>query len=578
MLLVRSSLTAAAAAALLLAAAPVSSTAQVGTGGEPTMTPSPTAEGTAARVDRLFAPWTRPGSPGAAVAVVRDGEVVHAGGYGLANLEYGIAITPTSVFHIASVSKHFTAFAVGLLAQEGRLSLDDDVRKYLPEVPDFGHLITIRHLIHHTSGLRDQWELLAMAGWRLDDVITREHILKMVANQRELNFVPGAEHLYSNTGYTLLAEIVARVSGQSFARFTDQRIFRPLGMSRTHFHDDHQRIVPDRAYSYAPSPGGWRSMPLNYANVGATSLFTTVEDLAKWDRNFLTGEVGGASLLESMLTPGVLNDGKEIPYAHALIRGEHRGLATVSHTGADAGYRTAYLRFPDERFSVIVFSNLGSFNPLALAQQTAEVYLADRMQPPRPAGRRAETPPSGIRIPPRELAARAGIYASPSNDQLRHIEFRDGRLVLAVGPGYELRPVDRNRFVSVDAPVPVEITFELGSGTDVPTGLREVVGGGEPTDFHPAVSPSEAELSAYAGTYTSAELGTSYRVELRDGRLVAVHHRHPDTALAPTFTDRFAGENWWFRRLQFTRDAAGGVDGFLLTGGRVRGLRFERAD
>jgi CubicO group peptidase (beta-lactamase class C family) len=537
------------------------------------------AEPAAAAVDALFAPWDRSGSPGAAMAVIRDGQPVHSRGYGVANLEYGIPIEPSSVFHIASISKHFTTFAIGLLAQEGRLSLDDDIRRYLPEVPDFGTPITIRHLIHHTSGLRDQWELLAMAGWRLDDVITREHILKMVAHQRELNFEPGAEYLYSNTGYTLMAEIVARVSGTSFPRFADERIFQPLGMTSTHFHDDHQRVVRNRAYSYAPAPGGWRAMPLNYANVGATSLFTTVEDLAKWDRNFYTGEVGGAALLEAMHTRGVLNHGDTIPYAHALIHGEYRGLATVSHGGADAGYRTAFLRFPEQRLSVVVFSNLSTFNPMRLAQQVAELYLADRMEPEPPTRTQPTASGRAPRIPAAELAALAGVYVNPATDQLRHIELRDGRLVIAGGgPDYELRPQARNRFTVLEAPAQVELRFEPENGRGSPVRIRETIDSGAPVLYHPVVVPTEAELRAFAGTYYSEELGTAYTLVLQADGLVAQHRRHPDVSLLPTLRDRFAGDAWWFRRLHFTRDAAGTVDGFRLSGGRVRELRFVRID
>ncbi|HEV2132611.1 MAG TPA: serine hydrolase domain-containing protein, partial [Longimicrobiaceae bacterium] len=352
----------------------------------------------AARVDALFRQWDRPGSPGAAVAVIRDGEIVYSRGYGMANLEYDVPITPTTIFHIASVSKHFTAFAIALLAEEGKLSLDDDIRTHLPEVPDFGRTLTIRHLIHHTSGLRDQWELLAMAGWRLDDVITREHILKMVSHQRALNFDPGEEYLYSNTGYTLMALLVERVSGQSFREFTEERIFRPLGMTSTHFHDDHEMIVPGRAYSYAPRPGGgFRNSPLNYANVGATSLFTTVEDLAKWDRNFYEPQVGSEALFAQMESRGVLNDGRQIEYAFALSIGEHHGLRTVGHSGADAGYRSYYVRFPEQRLSVVVLSNLSSFNPTRVALRVADIYLAGHFPDRR----------------------RSQAYAAPETDALR---------------------------------------------------------------------------------------------------------------------------------------------------------------
>ncbi len=232
------------------------------------------------KIDALFTEHDAWDRPGLAISVVRDGDLQYARGYGCANLEYDIPITPATVFHVASVSKQFTSFSIVLLAEEGKLALDDDVHKYLPDdVPDFGPTITLRHLMSHTSGIRDQWALLAMAGWRLDDVITREHILKLMRRQQDLNFEPGAEYLYSNMGYTLLAEVVAKVSGQSFREFTAERIFKPLGMTHTHFHDDHEEIVPNRAYSYAPDGDGFHKSVLSYANVGATSLFTTAEDL-----------------------------------------------------------------------------------------------------------------------------------------------------------------------------------------------------------------------------------------------------------------------------------------------------------
>jgi CubicO group peptidase (beta-lactamase class C family) len=238
------------------------------------------------RVDQLFIPWDNEETPGAAIAVSREGKVVYSKGYGEANLEYAIPNSPTTVFHIASVSKQFTAFAVTMLADQGKLSLNDDIRKHVPEVPDFGETITLKHLIHHTSGLRDQWNLLALAGWRLDDVITREQVLRLVSHQKELNFKPGEEFLYCNTGYTLLAETVSRVTGQSFAEWTRDNIFNPLGMDNTLFYDDHEKIVRNRAYSYRGSSGGYKKSVLSYANVGATSLFTTVEDLTKWAWNF----------------------------------------------------------------------------------------------------------------------------------------------------------------------------------------------------------------------------------------------------------------------------------------------------
>ena len=332
------------------------------------------------QVDALFAPWANEDSPGAAVAVVKDGKIIYKNGYGMANLEYGIPNTPSTVFHIASVSKQFTVFSVLLLEKDGKLSLEDDVRKYIPEVPDFGKTITLRHLASHTSGMRDQWNLLVMAGWRFDDVITREHIMKMVTHQKELNAVPGQEFNYCNTGFTLLAEVVARASGKSFAEFTEERIFKPLGMNSTLFYDDHERIVKNRAYSYYQDDGTYKKSVLSYANVGATSLFTTVEDLSLWAMNFETPKVGDKAIFDKMNEQAVLNNGERIDGALGQFVTPYKGLNQIQHGGADAGYRTYLGRFPDQRFAVIVFSNEASFSSGQMALKVVDIYLKDEFK------------------------------------------------------------------------------------------------------------------------------------------------------------------------------------------------------
>jgi hypothetical protein len=329
---------------------------------------------------------------------------------------------------------------VTLLAQQGRLSLDDDVRTHLPELHDFGHRITIRHLVHHTSGIRDQWELAMMAGWRMDDVISRDQIMALMRRQRELNFVPGAEHLYSNMGYTLLAEITERVSGQPFGEFLHQHVFEPLGMSSTHVHDDHERVVPGRAYSYRPGPGGagWRNAVLSYANQGATSLFTTAADLARWLHNFETGHVGGHAAIEQMRQRGVLNGGDTITYAFAIIRGEHRGRVTWSHGGADAGFRSVAMHFPDERLGVVVLSNAATAVPQRLALAIADAYLGEADAPQQPAqpqqaaaaaAAAGQTPRPIWQPAPPQLRAFAGDYYSPELGVVYTVEMRGDTLV-----------------------------------------------------------------------------------------------------------------------------------------------------
>jgi CubicO group peptidase (beta-lactamase class C family) len=272
------------------------------------------------QVDQLFGQFSQPGSPGCALGVMRDGEIVYKKGYGLANLEYDIPITPSTIFHIASMSKQFTGLAVAMLASAGQLSLDDDIRKHLPEVPDFGATISIRHLVYHTSGLRSDLMLLIPAGWRLEDVITNADVMELVKMQRALNFRPGEKFSYGGVGYLLLAILVERVSGQSFAEFCQDQIFEPLGMVHTHVHDDYLKVVKNRAYAYyATGDGHYKNAVLTCALTGGTGVYTTIEDLALWDENFYTAQVGGLSAIEQMHQWGVLNDGEEIDYAFGLI-------------------------------------------------------------------------------------------------------------------------------------------------------------------------------------------------------------------------------------------------------------------
>jgi len=542
---------------------------------EKTPAPSPpAAESVEAKVDKIFAEWDKWDSPGASLAVLKAGQIIYKRGYGCAQLEYNIPIVPSTVFHVASVSKQFTAFAAALLASRGKLSLDDDIRKHLPEVSDFGKTITLKHLIYHTSGLRDQWEALSIAGWRLDDVITKEHILKMVGNQRELNFPPGEEHLYCNTGYTLLAEIVARVSGQSFPDWTAENIFKPLGMSNTHFHDDHEMIVKNMAYSYSPrKSGGFAKSVLSYANVGATSLFTTVEDLCRWIQNFEDSRVGGPDVIRRMQEPGVLNNGKTLDYAFGLTIGEHRGLRTVGHSGGDAGYRSHVVWFPDQDFGIAVLSNLGSVAPYQLALKVAEVYLADKMTPEKPKPGAAE--PQSVKVSRSLLDAYAGKYELQIGFLL--VLTREGDKLTAEIPGdqkAELIPESETSFLIRE--FGGTLTFERDKEGNVTGFLLQVEGEKIPAKkLAPPVLKAEA-LSEFSGDYRSPELQTSYTLFVKDGGLVAGHPRNPDTHLEPTDTDQFSGDNWWFGKVRFERDANKRITGFVLSGSRVRNLRFVK--
>jgi CubicO group peptidase (beta-lactamase class C family) len=523
------------------------------------------------KVDAIFATMDKPGSPGCAVAVMREGAIVYSRGYGTANLEYDVPITASSIFHVASVSKQFTAAAVALLAADGRLSLDDDVRKYVPEVPDFGTRITLRHLAQHTSGLRDQWDLLALAGWRWEsDVVTTGDVLDITARQTALNFTPGAEYLYSNTGFTLLGVVVERVSGKSLRDFARERIFEPLGMRSTHFHDDHQMIVRNRAYAYAPGRGvPWRQSIPDFDTVGATSLFTTVEDLARWDRNFSTKQVGGEALAVLQAQRGVLNDGRPIAYSFGLVHGEYRGLRTVSHGGSDAGYRAHFLRFPDEQLSIAVLCNYPASGPARLAERVAEVYAGARMLPEvsRSDGSPAPGPPAGLTRD--EIRRLDGFYVDPSTDIPVRLAVRNGRLTLARGQEEPLVPDGARRFRTPSGSVAVEVQSMAGW----PVRLRLTTADGHVAELASAPASQSTALDDYTGVYHSDELGTDYVVERQDDGLALRHRKLGTERLKPVFRDVFSQGS---RSVTFRRDQNGHVTGFTISTPRVRKVRFVR--
>ncbi|NNE98662.1 MAG: serine hydrolase [Pyrinomonadaceae bacterium] len=541
----------------------------------------PIAKTASGKVDQLFKPWANNDSPGVAVAIVQNGRIVYKNGYGMANLEYDVPVKPDTVFHIASVSKQFTTFSVLLLEKDGKLSLDDDIRKYVPEVPNFGHKITLRHLAHHTSGLRDQWNLLALAGWRLDDVITLEHILSLVRRQKALNFEPGAEYAYSNTGYTLLAEVVARVSGKSFPEFTRERIFKPLGMTKTLFYDDHEKIVKNRAYSYRPAKGGVKKVVLSYANVGATSLFTTVEDLSKWAMNFEDTKVGDEAIIEKMKTRGVLNSGRKISYALGQVVGKYRGLNQISHGGGDAGYRTYFSRFPDQKFSVVVFSNDGAFNSRLIASKVADIYLKDEFIEKSPFERLevkiAPTAPPNktVKVDPAILDSYVGQYQLAPNFIITVAKKDGGLSARATGQGqFTLKPLAADRFV-VEG---VEATVSFHKGPDGKVNLLKLDQGGRVQDAKriKAFDPTKVNLEAFTGDFYSDELETTYALVVQDGKLTAKHIRNRDITMIPVRKDRFRGQAWFVGNVEFVRDQGGSISGLKFSTGRVRNVAFKK--
>jgi CubicO group peptidase (beta-lactamase class C family) len=389
-----------------------------------------------AAVDEVFEDLTASGSPGCALGVYRNGQMIYAKGYGLANVEERVPITPKSVFDIGSTSKQFTAASILLLEKQGKLSVNDDVRKYLPELPDYGNKITILNLLNHTSGLRDYLTLMELAGIPTDSVTTDEDALALIARQRALNFAPGSEWLYSNTGFFLLSTIVKRVSGKKLREFAGENIFTPLGMTQTQFRDSHTSLIANRALAYDANEkrGGYTLNVSYFEQTGDGAVHTSVEDLLKWDENFYTGQIGGKIFLAELQEHGKLNNGKVLDYAKGLNVAEYRGLHTVRHGGSWGGYRAELLRFPDQHFSVACLCNVGNANPERRANEVADVYLASLMKAKDlkkelDAVRKKEI--SGPPLTAEQLRAYVGDYGSEELGVTYRLGIQDGNLKLA---------------------------------------------------------------------------------------------------------------------------------------------------
>jgi CubicO group peptidase (beta-lactamase class C family) len=528
-------------------------------------------------VDQIFAEFTEPGSSGASVGVFRDGEAIYTAGFGLADLEHGIAFTPQTVVNLGSTAKQFTAFLIALLDSEGALSLEDDIRHHLPELHDFGHVITVRHLIHHLSGLRDSYpELFVLGGWRMSDVMTGEDLLRLMTSQRELNYQPGDEFLYINSGYGLLALIVERASGMSFARAARQRIFAPLGMAATSVRDDFQTLIPGAAGSYYRAENGiWKRLVVTDSVVGPTNVWSSVDDLARWDRNFVTGEVGGRSLADRLSQPATLNDGSPVAYGFGLEAGStlsHRGWRIVEHGGQHGGHCSSLIRFPDAGLSVVVLFNAFRWDTREYGIRVADLFLEDR------SGRLPD--PKEPRVPDRvdvgNLAKYSGIYLDLARAAVRRVTVEEGRLTY---DGFALVALAPERFCFEIDP---EVELRFGGSGEHRTVTTFTSQGTYAYGLVPPPALHPDALGQLAGKYASPELGVVWNVEQSGEQLIAHRHRYPDTVLTPVFADGFT-DDWTpvvgfglSFLVIFHRDAAGRATSLTVSGSGVRRLRFDR--
>ncbi len=540
-----------------------------------------------ARVDSVFQEFDRKDSPGCAMAVIDKGKIRYKKGYGMANLEHNIPITPDTVFDVASVSKQFTAFAIALLARRGRLSLDDSVRKYVPKLPEFGKPITISHLVHHTSGLRDFGGLLIMTGWRMDNPVNKADFINIVSKQKGLNFTPGEKFTYSNTNYALLGMIVERVSGRSFADFMKAEVFGPLDMNNTIVRDDPLIIVPNRASNYTTQKAG--GYQLNYVwgftkVMGPSNVHTTLEDLAKWDANFYDERLGGAGIRDLMYSEGKLNSGRSSAgYAFGLFSDSYRGLRTITHNGAGGG-SFVLTRFPDEKFSVAVLCNRYYTNTDAarLAERVADLFLADKFEETKTAQIDSPNPSKGS--PPKdELTRYAGVYWMEDSSDRITFAVQEGNLTTQYNNDkiFPLVYVSEGRFFNKDEGlfytfgqaksglVPLEITA---------SGTNELY----KAEYRPPPNLRPEKLKEYAGTYYSSELEISWSIDFVDGKLMVRRKGFEGKALEPSYLDGFffthSDETTRVTYLlNFHHPKDGKINQFTVSSGRNAGIVFTRA-
>ena len=541
--------------------------------------PSGTAVDLSQKVDELVSRQAKKDSPGCAVGVIRSGRIIHARGYGVANLDFDIPNSSTTVFNVASMAKQFTAMSIALLAQQGKISLDDDIRKYSPEIPDYGTPITIRHLAYHTSGLRDYTELIELADDRIENVHTDQDILNILSRQKKLNFNPGEQLLYSNSGYVLLALIVERVTGKSLRDFENEFIFQPLGMKSSLLYDNRTMIVKNRATGYVPTQGGYKMRASLWDRVGDGGLLTTVEDLFLWDQNFYAPKVGSPAVINLLTTPGTLTNGKQITYTFGLELARYKGLPVVMHGGGINGFRAQMYRFPEQRFTVICLCNNGGISPTSIVEKIADIYLVDHFKSETKVDQKTVRAPAEIiKLSEKELARFAGVFANPAGEFARRLYMKTGKLWYSVNEGddYELAPVGDNRFIMLGVPEKIELVVSMGD-TGSPSQVSMIIDDGKPIIYQAvkAASDSPAQLAEYVGRYYSEELDANYTLSIAGNKLVARKKVGDELILSPQFVDVFGNSDRGIS-IRFPREPNGRVTGFLLNTSRIKGLVFRK--
>jgi CubicO group peptidase (beta-lactamase class C family) len=515
-------------------------------------------------------------TPGAVVGVIKGGKLTFVKGYGAADLTYGMPFTPETPTNIGSSSKQFTGFALALLASRGKLSLDDDVRKHIPELKDFGKKITLRHLLSHTTGYREFVNTLLIEGRQVleGDYIAPDEALKVINRQPTLQNEPGAEFNYNNSAFSLATMVVARVTGRPFAEWMRDEVFLPLGMTKTWVRADPGQIIHGRSIGYIAGEGGFREVRDLHASQGAGGINTTPGDIAKWFRNLKTGELGGPEVIKELTTSFVLNDGKPTNYGKGVFLDTNRGLRRWQHGGNDVAHSSTLVYYPDLDAGYVVFSNYQGV-PGNLANVVADAFFGDKMTaaPQRAAASANAT--AGVDVPNATLRRYAGKYEMTTlGGLLLTVELQGGqlRLQLPGQPALPLRPTSMTSFEVVGAPA--RMTFNTAADSSV-EGITFEQGGAQHPGKRVAEKGGVVDLTNYVGRYFSEELETFYDMSVEDGKLTIRHRRFGPVALTHTNGDAFAA-TLPVSSVVFQRDAQGAVTGFEAGNGRARGIVFKK--
>jgi CubicO group peptidase (beta-lactamase class C family) len=527
------------------------------------------------KIDELFAAWDKPNSPGCALAVIKDGEIIYKRCYGMADLERNVPLNPASVFDIGSTGKQFTAMVIAILAKQGTLSLDNSIQKYIPEMPIYEQPVTIRHLIHHTSGIHDYLVLMYLSGMRSENFYYEDELLDLICRQKKLNFKPGDEFEYSNSGYFLLGVIAKRATGKSLPQLIKENILEPLGMQATNFNDDPKRIVKNRAigYSYNDGDGFYTEMSFN-GGYGDGALLSTVEDLFLWDQNFYNNKLGGGGneLIQEVLMQGVLNSGEKLDYAFGLGISDYKGLRKIDHSGEWAGYTAELIRFSDQKFSVICLANLNSIDPGQLAQQVADLYLVDQFteQEQFPSQKVTEF----IELPTHQIDNIVGLYYNQKYGSILKLSTNEGKLAGEVFDlSFQLGAVSSTQFKAIETPFDIQMNFEEQHPESTSTINIKKALSNEPWLYQkiPMIPIDPSQFVDYLGDYLSDELNTLYKVLLDGEQLCLKRGYSPTEALQPITRDLFIVGDMHF---QFERNEQDRVYAFRLRVDQIKDIRF----